>query len=204
MSAKPNIALLIFDIIFLPIAIMRLTLIYFFGSKHNINGMEFLDVMFHANASYFNQEVGTTIDVLHEDVRATIKRETKLFEEPEKTIKSKKIIVKTYESDEISIESETSINSTTDSNSDNNQETEKNKNQENNYDSENTEEIFNQESEKNLDIETEESHETTEAETVLLNIIDKKTQFDLDVHINQLFDDLENSVTTMTQVNELD
>lgn len=74
-------ALIIFDIIFLPITILRLILIYFFGSKYNVKGMEFLDVMFHASKLYFNQEDNLTIDVLHEDVRATIKRETKLFEE---------------------------------------------------------------------------------------------------------------------------
>lgn len=184
MSTKPNIALLIFDIIFLPIIIIRLILIYFFGSKYNIQGMGFLDVMFHASQPYFNQEVGVTIDSLHEDVTATVKRETKLFIEKIEPIKSiesieqivtkpKKIVAKKYEPKEISIKSDDSEN-TSDS------EQEKTENIENN----NSKETSETESEQILDTYTDESHATTEAKT------------DLDVHIDQLFDDLKNSITT--------
>lgn len=231
MSTKPNIALLIFDIIVLPIIIIRLILIYFFGSKYNIHGMEFLDVMFHASQPYFNQEVGATIDVLHEDVRATVKRETKLFEDPfineikeqqikeqpkiekieqakieqikeqpkieqvENVTKQKKInIAKKLEPDEISVESGESESTEEQEETETEIETETNQNTENDYDSGSE-----TESEQILDTYTEESHATTEAETVLRNIMNKKTEFDLDVHIDQLFDDLENSVTTMTQ-----
>jgi hypothetical protein len=50
-----NLLLLIFDIIILPITLIRLLLIYLYGSKYNIQGLEFLDVMIHADNKYFNQ-----------------------------------------------------------------------------------------------------------------------------------------------------
>lgn len=205
MSAKPNIALIIFNIVFLPFIIAQLILIYFFGSRYNIQGMEFLDVMFHASNPYFNQEVGATIDVLHEDVRATIKRETKLFEEPitlpkklsikeqltkEIIIKQpKKVTMKEPEPDEISIESEKSDVELNDETIDDNSE-------------ENSETETDSETERILDTYTDESHQSTEEESILKNRMNKKTNFDLDVHIDQLFDDLENSVTTMTQTEQ--
>jgi len=66
-----NILLLIFDfIIILPITLIRLILIYFFGSKYDIG---FLDIMMHADNKYFNQEdIDPTIDTLSEDIRLRI------------------------------------------------------------------------------------------------------------------------------------
>lgn len=275
-----NIPLILFDLIFLPFTLIRLILIYFFGSKYDIQNMEFLDIMLHANNPYFNQESGNTIDVLYEDVRATIKRETKLYidtcekeeeslnvklktvnapviaydeekkqipirvstmtstgeEEQLKTnkniiIDTKKIstqiknkhnkrkIVETEESseelteessEELSEESDEIENNTDvsadhqnsdyetsekseDSNEELNDNTEKTETQ-NEYNSEDD-----QESEQILDLNTDVSHATTEADSVLNHIMNKTTKFNLDVHITKLFNDLEDSVTTMTQ-----
>jgi len=225
MESKPNIALIIFDIVFLPIMILRLILIYFFGSKYNIKGMEFIDVMLHANNPYFNQENNVTIDVLHEDVRATVKRETKLFEE-ELLKENKKLSIEIPSDDEIEnkktikhelkkiknnkhisnitdfnmsekilhIDSDDDINNSSensseiDSNSDNN--------------SCNMNDKIENKSENILNTYTEESEIETETEIDKKNELDKQTNFNLDVHINKLFDDLENSMTIMTTEDE--
>lgn len=71
-----NIFLLIFDIICLPITLIRLFLIYFFGSRY---GIDFLDVMMHAKSKYFNQlNSKLTIDVSDDDIRLSIYRSSKL------------------------------------------------------------------------------------------------------------------------------
>lgn len=239
MSDKPNIPLIVFDVIFLPIIILRLIVIYFFGSKYNVIGMEFLDVMFHASKQYFNQEDNVTIDVLHEDVRATIKRETKLFEynviEPNddkesskekhiiheiKPIATKTIATKIIASDPIIKEPQTkdpikklqieqnkitAINRKYDEiqieSEKINEEIVNNIKSE--VDSENTE-ILQENSES--DSETEKILNTytddSEVETILKNKTNQNINFDLDVHIHKLFDDLENSMT-MTQTEQV-
>jgi len=69
-----NIPLLLFDFFCLPITIIRLVLIYFFGSKYNIPELQFLDVMLHSNDLYFNQQNNITIDTIGTDVRFSINR----------------------------------------------------------------------------------------------------------------------------------
>lgn len=162
-----NISLLLFDTLFLPIMLIRLIIIYFFGSKYMIPNMEFLDVMMHANNPYFNQESTTTIDVLNEDIRATIKRETKLFTESNNLIEQS-----------INLDHENIINVVKKTDHIIN-ELEYNDNLENNeIEIENNTNI-----EETLDTNTEESIHT-------------ETNFNLDAHIDKLFNDLENSVTT--------
>src|SRR5579863_6537595 len=74
-----NIPLLIFDSICLPITLIRLFLIYLFGSRYNVASLQFLDVMNHANNKYFNQgQGGLTTDVVTTDVRVSINRGSKV------------------------------------------------------------------------------------------------------------------------------
>jgi hypothetical protein len=235
-----NYPLIVFDVICLPIIIVRLILIYFFGSKYSIGGMEFLDVMFHATNPYFNQECSTTIDVLNEDVRATIKRETKIYiENPHLNsiidvknnpnlnsiidVKNTSNIIIERPKDKLKsmvIEDMDDLNEKDDNGSESGSEKESHS-----YDSQLDDdvEIIDSESRSDsdsesehgtigtemsesetisetvLDINTDESHVTTETEMILRNVMNKNIKFDLDEHIDQLFDDLENSVTTMTQ-----
>jgi hypothetical protein len=50
-----NIALFILDwIILLPVTVLRLILIYLYGSRYKIKGLEFLDIMLHAYYPKFN------------------------------------------------------------------------------------------------------------------------------------------------------
>lgn len=69
-----NILLFIFDfILILPITLIRLVLIYLFGSKYNLPSFGFFDVMMHANNKYFNQEdIDPSIDTLYDDIRVRI------------------------------------------------------------------------------------------------------------------------------------
>lgn len=79
-----NWPLLVFDLIFLPVTVARLIIIYFTGSRYNIDGLEFLDIVQHAENKYFNQEEDNpTIDTMSEDIRTSINRSSKIFvEEP--------------------------------------------------------------------------------------------------------------------------
>ncbi len=69
-----NLLLFILDYtIFIPITLIRLIIIYFYGSKYNINGLEFMDVMQHANNKYFNQtEEDFKVDTIDRDLRYSI------------------------------------------------------------------------------------------------------------------------------------
>ncbi len=51
----PNYYLIAFDLCIFPVTIFRMMLIYLFGSRYDISGFEFLDVMNHAKHPYFNQ-----------------------------------------------------------------------------------------------------------------------------------------------------
>ena len=73
-----NISLLIFDIICFPITLVRLFLIYFYGSCYNVPSLQFLDVMLHANRKYFNQGQEITIDTTSTDVRQSINRASRV------------------------------------------------------------------------------------------------------------------------------
>lgn len=75
--------LLLFDwIICLPITLIRLIIIYFIGSKYNIRGLHFLDVMMHANNKYFNQNCDDdpTIDTISSDIRKVIKYDNYIYD----------------------------------------------------------------------------------------------------------------------------
>lgn len=68
-----NKTLFFFDfILFLPITLIRLLIIYFHGSRYNLEGFKFLDVMTHAENLYFNQQKELTIDTLNHDVKIVI------------------------------------------------------------------------------------------------------------------------------------
>jgi len=74
-----NIPLLLFDLICLPITVIRLILIYFFGSRYNIPSIQFLDVMIHATNRFFNQgQQNITIDTVPTDVRLSINRASRI------------------------------------------------------------------------------------------------------------------------------
>lgn len=74
-----NIPLLLFDIICLPITMIRLILIYFFGSRYNIPSLQFLDVMMHATNKFFNQcQKNITIDTIPTDIRISINESSRV------------------------------------------------------------------------------------------------------------------------------
>lgn len=75
-----NLILFILDYtIFLPITLIRLILIYFYGAKYNIEGFEFMDVMTHADNKYFNQtEEEFKVDTIKDDLRYIIYNSSKL------------------------------------------------------------------------------------------------------------------------------
>lgn len=70
-----NLYLLALDFsIFLPITLIRLVLIYFFGSRYNIQSLQFLDIMMHAKNKYFNQENEVIeIDTEECDIRESVR-----------------------------------------------------------------------------------------------------------------------------------
>ena len=74
-----NIPLLLFDLILLPIIIIRMVLIYFWGSKYNLKGFQFLDVIMHADNPYFNQEDCRLIDTIGKDYRVVVRDDSRLF-----------------------------------------------------------------------------------------------------------------------------
>jgi hypothetical protein len=77
-----NIPLLIFDIICLPITIIRLLLIYLFGSRYNIPSLQFLDVMQHATNKFFNQgQHNITVDTVPTDIRLSINQASRISAE---------------------------------------------------------------------------------------------------------------------------
>lgn len=73
-----NKILLLFDIICLPITLLRLLIIYMNGAKYNVPNASFLDVMMHATNPYFNMEGEMTVDVLNNDIRCVIYDNSKL------------------------------------------------------------------------------------------------------------------------------
>ncbi len=76
---RPNIPLLIIDLLLLPIHIFRMVLIYFFGSKYNLKGFTFLDVIMHADKPYFNQEDCRLINTMGDDYRIVIRDDSRIF-----------------------------------------------------------------------------------------------------------------------------
>lgn len=87
-----NIPLFILDCLCFPVTILRLALIYAYGSRYNITGFTSLDVMMHARNPYFNQSSGSfgsdkdneesslaTVDDMDEDYRITIRNDSRLY-----------------------------------------------------------------------------------------------------------------------------
>lgn len=75
-----NVALLIFDLMILPITLVRLGLIYLWGSKYSIKGFTFLDVIMHSNNPYFNQDSGSnSIDTIDDDYRVVIRNDSRIY-----------------------------------------------------------------------------------------------------------------------------
>lgn len=74
-----NIPLLLFDLLCLPIHIFRLVIIYIFGSKYNLKGFRFLDVIMHADKPYFNQEYDNVINTIGTDYRVIIRDDSRIF-----------------------------------------------------------------------------------------------------------------------------
>ena len=74
-----NYLLFIFDILCLPITLMRLLLIYYNGSKYNIKGLQFLDVMLHSNDPYFNINNNLIINTLSNDLRVCVRDDSRLY-----------------------------------------------------------------------------------------------------------------------------
>jgi len=76
-----NVPLLLFDILCLPITVIRIILIYFFGSRYNIENNKFLDILLHSENPYFNQNNEPSVDTISLDIRMVIKNETKLSDD---------------------------------------------------------------------------------------------------------------------------
>jgi len=74
-----NILLLIFDLLMLPITLIRVILIYLWGSKYCVKGFRFLDVIMHADNAYFNQEDCRIIDTIGTDYRVAIRDDSRLY-----------------------------------------------------------------------------------------------------------------------------
>ncbi len=59
--------------LFLPITIIRLILIYLYGSRYNMDGMEVFDIMTHADQPYFNQEKDKlTVDTMGKNIQQSV------------------------------------------------------------------------------------------------------------------------------------
>jgi hypothetical protein len=75
-----NKILVFFDLLMLPVTVMRMIIIYFFGSRYNINGFEFLDIMNHSEKRFFNQEDDNPkVDLINKDLRECIYESSKLY-----------------------------------------------------------------------------------------------------------------------------
>jgi hypothetical protein len=69
--------LILFDILLLPITLMRITIIYFYGSKYNIKYMDFLDTLLHSNKPYFNVSDDTNNN--DKDIRCVVRDNSRLY-----------------------------------------------------------------------------------------------------------------------------
>jgi hypothetical protein len=73
-----NLPLFIFDILMLPITLVRLGLIYYGGSRYNFEGYRVLDIMNHANKPFFNQD-NSDDETNNLDYRIVIRDDSRLF-----------------------------------------------------------------------------------------------------------------------------
>ena len=72
MGDELNVPLLVLDyIVILPITILRLFIIYIYGSRYNVSGLEILDVMMHAKDPKFNNGK-TEVDVKDKNISNVI------------------------------------------------------------------------------------------------------------------------------------
>lgn len=78
-NTKTNIPLLIFDLIFFPLTVLRLSIIYFFGSRYNLYGLRILDLMHHATNPYFNQNDKKNIETIEDDYRIIIRDDSRIY-----------------------------------------------------------------------------------------------------------------------------
>jgi hypothetical protein len=76
-----NIPLFILDLLCLPITMMRILFIYFYGSRYGIHSLYFLDVIMHSKHKYFNQlNKEYNIDTENEDIRLSINKSSRFIE----------------------------------------------------------------------------------------------------------------------------
>lgn len=75
---KMNVPLLIFDILLIPISLIRIVLIYFWGSKYNLTGCQFLDVIMHADKPFFNRD-NSRVNTIGTDYRIVIRDDSRIF-----------------------------------------------------------------------------------------------------------------------------
>ena len=75
-----NLPLFIFDIIILPITLIRILLIYLNGSRYSVRGFRFLDVIMHASKPHFNKDDELSqIHTLGNDYRVVIRDDSRLY-----------------------------------------------------------------------------------------------------------------------------
>ena len=96
----PNIILFLFDLVLLPISVLRLVIIYYFGSKYNLDGFRFLDVVTHADKPYFNKDDPNIINTLHDDYRMVLRDDSKIYPLDVLNFVKNNIDINTNESDD--------------------------------------------------------------------------------------------------------
>lgn len=69
-----NIPLFIFDVLCLPITLIRFILIYFFGSRYGVPFLRFMDTMAHSKYEHFNYGHSEDDDTTNTDVRVTVNK----------------------------------------------------------------------------------------------------------------------------------
>ncbi|MBA42891.1 MAG: hypothetical protein CMF62_02640 [Magnetococcales bacterium] len=128
-----NIPLFVLDfIILLPITLIRLFIIYLYGSRYNIDELRFLDVMMHSENKFFNGEIEVvdtirdqTVSFKSQDQIVRNQNNIKIFSKDTDTIsniKSNKFKIKETNIKEDIEKIKNSLDSISD-NSDNNQQT---------------------------------------------------------------------------------
>lgn len=63
----------------LPVIVLRSSIIYFTGSRYNLPGFEFLDVIQHAKNKYFNQTGEFVVDSENDDLRMKVREESLIY-----------------------------------------------------------------------------------------------------------------------------
>ena len=74
-----NLPLFIFDILMLPITLIRLGLIYYGGSRYNLEGFRVLDIISHTKKPFFNQYETDNDSEINLDYRIVIRDDSRLF-----------------------------------------------------------------------------------------------------------------------------